>query len=55
VVFGPFHLGPSLAERPLITLVEVINILIILALIAALVVWLARGFAKPREHTPAQE
>ncbi len=54
-VFGPFHLGPSLTERPLITLVEVINILIILALIASLVVWLARGFAKPREHTPAQE
>jgi predicted CXXCH cytochrome family protein len=54
-VFGPFHLGPSLTERPLVTLVEVINILIILALIAALVVWLVRGFARPRESSTAQE
>jgi hypothetical protein len=54
-IFGPFHLGPSLTARPLVTLVEVINILIILALIAALIVWLVRGFAKPRERTTVQE
>jgi predicted CXXCH cytochrome family protein len=54
-VFGPFHLGPSLTARPLVTLVEVLNILILLALVAALIIWLVRGFVKPRESSTAQK
>lgn len=54
-VFGPFHLDPSFQDRPIVLLVEVVNILIILALLAALIVWLVRGFAKPRERKASQE
>lgn len=54
-VFGPFHLDPSLQDQPIVLLVEVVNILIILALLAALIIWLVRGIAKPRERKASQE
>lgn len=55
-VFGPFHLDPSLKDRPMVMLVQVVNVLIILALLAALVIWLVRGFtAKPADSKTAQE
>lgn len=54
-VFGPFHLDPSLKDRPIVMLIEVVNILILLALLAMLVIWLVRGFTKPAESKTAQE
>jgi predicted CXXCH cytochrome family protein len=55
VLFGPFHLDPSLQDRPIVLLVVVVNILIILALLASLILWLIRGFARPRGSKAAQE
>jgi hypothetical protein len=54
-VFGPFHLDPSLKDRPIVLLVEVVNILILLALLALLGIWLVRGFTKSGDSKTARK
>ena len=46
LIFGPFHLDPSLKNQPLVFSIEVLNILILLGLLGALVFLVARGVIK---------
>jgi predicted CXXCH cytochrome family protein len=55
VVFGPFHLDPSLKEQPLVFFVWVLNILILLAVIGGIVFLIARGFVKSKGGNTAQQ
>ena len=55
VVFGPFHLDPSLKNQPLVFAVELLNVLIFLALLGVLVLVIARGFVKGRGDKSAQQ
>ncbi len=43
LIFGPFHLDPSLKSQPLVFSIEVLNILILLGVLGALVFLIARG------------
>lgn len=55
VIFGPFHLDPSLKNQPLVFAIELLNVLIFLALLGALVLVMVRGFLKGRGDKSAQE
>jgi predicted CXXCH cytochrome family protein len=55
IVFGPFHLDPSWENQPLVFSVEVLNILIILGVIIALVIWIVRGFLKSKDDKATQQ
>ncbi|MCK5187387.1 MAG: OadG family protein, partial [Deltaproteobacteria bacterium] len=55
VVFGPFHLDPSWENQPLVFSVEVLNILIILGVLIALVIWIVRGFFKSKDDKATQQ
>lgn len=46
LIFGPFHLDPSLKNQPLVFFVEVLNIFIVLAVLIAFIVWIVRSFLK---------
>jgi len=48
LVFGPFHLDPSLKDQLLVFSVEVLNIIVVLGVLVALAVWVIRGFLKAR-------
>ena len=54
VVFGPFHLDPSLKDRPLLLVVELLNIFILLALPLLFFIWIVRGFMKSRGNKTVQ-
>jgi hypothetical protein len=55
VIFGPFHLDPSLKNQPLVFAIELLNVLIFLALLGALVLVLVRGLVKGRGDKSAQQ
>jgi hypothetical protein len=55
LIFGPFHLDPSLKDQLLVFSVEVLNILVILGVLIALVVWIVRGFLKVKSDKTAQQ
>ena len=55
VIFGPFHLDPSLKNQPLVFAIELLNVLIFLALLGALVLVLVRGLVKGRGGKSAQQ
>jgi hypothetical protein len=55
LVFGPFHLDPSLKNQPLVFSIEVLNILILLAVFIAIVVWIIKGFLKSKNGKETQQ
>jgi hypothetical protein len=55
IIFGPFHLDPSLKDQPLVFSVEVLNILILLAVLIAIIVWILKGFAKSKSGKESQQ
>ncbi len=46
LIFGPFHLDPSLKNQPLVFSVAVLNIIILLGLLGALVFFAGRGLIR---------
>ncbi|MCK5423230.1 MAG: hypothetical protein KAJ08_13745, partial [Deltaproteobacteria bacterium] len=55
LVFGPFHLDPSLKNQPLVFSIELVNILILLAVLIAIVVWIIKGFLKSKNGKETQQ
>jgi len=55
MIFGPFHLTPSLKSQPLVFIVEFLNILIVLAILGAFAAWAVRGFVKSKKAKAAQQ
>ena len=55
LVFGPFHLDPSLKNQHLVFSVEVLNIIIILSILIAFIVLVIRGFVKSKNTKAAQQ
>jgi len=55
LVFGPFHLDPSLKDQPLVFSVEVLNILVVLAVFTAIIVLIVRGFVKSKSDSSNQQ
>ena len=51
LIFGPFHLDPSLKNQPLVFSIEVLNILILLGVFGALVFWIVRGVKGDTKRT----
>jgi hypothetical protein len=55
VVFGPFHLDPSLKNQPLVFFIQILNVLLLLAVVGAIVFWIARGVLKSNGKNAAQQ
>ena len=55
LIFGPFHLDPSLKNQPLVFSIEVLNILIILGVLIVFIVWIVRGFLKSKDDKTDQQ
>lgn len=55
LVFGSFHLDPSLKEQPLVFSVEVLNILMVLVVLITIIFWIVRGFVKTKNGKEAQQ
>jgi hypothetical protein len=54
LIFGPFHLDPSLKNQPFVFLVAVLNILVLLGLLGALVFFVGRGLLKGENSEKTQ-
>ena len=55
LIFGPFHLDPSLKNQPFVFSVAVLNILVLLGLLGALVFFVGRGLIKGGNSEKTQQ